>query len=60
MNKRYLKAIINKKLAALNLSGYNAQMIMNRAEAMSCSESKSPHAVIEPSALRATKAVQFE
>jgi hypothetical protein len=25
-----LKAIINKKLAALNLSGYNAQMIMNR------------------------------
>jgi hypothetical protein len=23
-------------MAALNLSGYNAQMIMNRAEAMSC------------------------
>jgi hypothetical protein len=31
-----LKAIINNKLAALNLSGYNAKMIMNRAEAMSC------------------------
>jgi hypothetical protein len=31
-----LKTIINNKLAALNLSGYNAQMIMNRAEAMSC------------------------
>jgi hypothetical protein len=28
--------IINNKLAALNLSGYNAKMIMNRAEAMSC------------------------
>jgi hypothetical protein len=28
--------IINNKLAALNLSGYNTQMIMNRAEAMSC------------------------
>jgi hypothetical protein len=26
----------NNKLAALNLSGYNAKMIMNRAEAMSC------------------------
>jgi hypothetical protein len=32
-----LKAVINKKLTALNLPGYNAQMIMNRAEAMSCS-----------------------
>ena len=32
-----LKAIINKKLATLNLPGYSAQMIMNRAEAMSCS-----------------------
>jgi hypothetical protein len=32
----YLKAIINNKLAALNLSDYNAKMIMNRAEAMSC------------------------
>jgi hypothetical protein len=31
-----LKAIINNKLAALNLSDYNAKMIMNRAEAMSC------------------------
>jgi hypothetical protein len=31
-----LKTIINNKLAALNLSGYNAKMIMNRAEAMSC------------------------
>jgi hypothetical protein len=31
-----LKAIINNQLAALNLSGYNAKMIMNRAEAMSC------------------------
>jgi hypothetical protein len=30
-----LKTIINNKLAALNLSGYNAKMIMNRAEAMS-------------------------
>jgi hypothetical protein len=28
-----LKTIINNKLAALNLSGYNAKMIMNRAEA---------------------------
>jgi hypothetical protein len=27
-----LQTIINNKLAALNLSGYNAQMIMNRAE----------------------------
>jgi hypothetical protein len=27
-----LKAIINKKLATLNLPGYSAQMIMNRAE----------------------------
>jgi hypothetical protein len=33
-----LQTIINNKLAALNLSGYNAQMIMNRAEAMSCGE----------------------
>ena len=32
-----LKSIINKKLAALNLSDYNAKMIMNRAKAMSCS-----------------------
>ena len=31
-----LKAIISKKLAALDLSGYSAKMIMNRAEAMSC------------------------
>jgi hypothetical protein len=31
-----LKAVINNKLAALNLSDYNAKMIMNRAEAMSC------------------------
>jgi hypothetical protein len=35
-NQKPLKTIINNKLAALNLSGYNAQMIMNRAEAMSC------------------------
>ena len=32
-----LKTIINNKLAELNLSGYSAKMIMNRAEAMSCS-----------------------
>ncbi|VVM25958.1 hypothetical protein BSPWISOXPB_4842 [uncultured Gammaproteobacteria bacterium] len=32
-----LKAIISKKLAALDLSGYSAKMIMNRAEARSCS-----------------------
>ena len=31
-----LKAIINKKLVALDLSDYSAKMIMNRAEAMSC------------------------
>ncbi|CAC9516653.1 hypothetical protein [uncultured Gammaproteobacteria bacterium] len=31
-----LNTIINKKLKALNLSNYNAKMIRNRAEAMSC------------------------
>ncbi|VVH66601.1 hypothetical protein BSPLISOX_2168, partial [uncultured Gammaproteobacteria bacterium] len=37
VTNKNLKAVINKKLTALNLPGYNAQMIMNRAEAMSCS-----------------------
>jgi hypothetical protein len=44
-----LKTIINNKLAALNLSGYNAKMIMNRAEAMSCGG-------CDPSSLRVAKA----
>jgi hypothetical protein len=37
VTNKNLKAVINKKLTALNLPGYNAQMIVNRAEAMSCS-----------------------
>jgi hypothetical protein len=57
-----LKTIIDNKLAELNLSGYSAKMIMNRAEAMSCSgchqnsSDEAPHAVIDPSVLRAAKA----
>jgi hypothetical protein len=35
-NKKSLSTIISNKLSALNLSNYNAKMIRNRAEAMSC------------------------
>ena len=35
-NKKSLNTIISNKLSALNLSNYNAKMIRNRAEAMSC------------------------
>jgi hypothetical protein len=46
MKNPNLKAIISKKLAALDLSGYSAKMIMNRAD--------------DPSALRAAKALPVE